>query len=191
MLSSGDEVIVSTQQTGGRGLKAEEPADKKAVFVGIETSCGPDSPADRVRVVAPRLGSWLSDLLLLDPAEELPGTLDATLGHVRSDNIVHAGEQIVVFWEWYGPAEPMTVTLSLSRQNKSFWRNALEWAGLADREIESTGIRWSEVGAGGEWPRAMRLDLPDLAQGEYRLTLLVQSARVGSVSSIRELIVER
>ena len=189
VLSSGEHVIAAARRR--RAIALLEPDGGAARFVGIEVECDGDPAVLRVRGPIGDVGKWLSDLLLLDPSESLPGTLDATLRHVRPDGVVRPGESIVVFWEWYGPADPMTVTLTLSRENKGFWRKALEFMGLAESQIERTGVRWSDVGPAGESPRAMKMQLPDLAEGEYSLTLHVQSARIGTVSSSREIVVER
>ena len=189
ILSSGERTLGV-----GRGVAAVSLAEREpgaARIIGLESDCRGDRTALRVRAPAPDPGKWLSDLLLLDPVDELPGTLDATLPHVRPDRVVAPGEAIVVFWEWYGPPDPMSVTLTLSRENKGFWRKALEFVGLADRQIERAGVRWSEAGPGGEAPRSIRLELPELAEGEYSLTLQAQTARMGTVSSTQELVVRK
>ena len=146
----------------------------------------------RFRAALPPSGRRLSDLLLLDPAAELPATLEAALVRARRSSIAHPGESVVVYWEWYAPPEPtgaLSITLSLTREDKSFWRKALEWSGLADPDLEEVGIRWSEPGGTGAAARAVELRLPDLAPGRYRLTLQVQSARVGTIASPREIVI--
>ncbi len=189
LLSSDREVVA--RSSGRVGILLHEPSADAGSFIGLETECSVGAGARRLRIPAPGTGKSISDLLLLHPAGELPGTLDATLPFVRRDLRMRPGETVVVFWEWYGPAEPASVTLSLSRENRGFWRNALEFVGLADRGIDSAGIRWSEAGETGTFPRAMEMTLPDLAEGEYRLTLQVQTARLGSVSATRDIVVAR
>ncbi len=98
----------------------------------------------------------------------------------------------MVYWEWYAPPEPagsLGITLSLTRENQSFWRRALEWTRLAKAREEEVGIRWREPGGSEAAARAVELKLPDLAPGRYRLTVHVESARVGTVTSPREIVV--
>jgi hypothetical protein len=167
-------------------------------FVGVETRCLDHAGAARARFELDSRSSertLLSDLLLFQEADRLPGTLDAAvqlaLGSLKSRPETVLG----VFWEWYGPIsglEPVQLTLTLVREGKSFWRRAIEWTGLAGRRTESVGLRWAERIA-GDTPvaRSVRLELPDLPEGRYRLILEVRSRRTGAVSSSRELVVER
>jgi hypothetical protein len=167
-------------------------------FVGVEARC-----LDRARAARARyeLDSWsaerplLSDLLLIQPADSLPGTLDAAVPIALGSLKLRPHRVLGVFWEWYGPIsgpEPVQMTLTLAREGKSFWRRAIEWTGLAGRRTESVGLRWGEHMVGESPPtRSVRLELPDLPEGRYRLTLEVRSSRIGAVSSSRELTVER
>jgi hypothetical protein len=132
----------STQRAqGGTFLRRELPV---GVLVRRHSSA---SSRHGVGLEAPC--KCLSDLLLLNPTAEFPGTLDAMLDDVHLGETVRAGDQIVVFRGRSGAAEPMRGTHAPSRQDTTCWRNALERTGLADRGIESAGIRWSEVGSGG------------------------------------------
>ena len=113
----------------------------------------------------PVVGKWLSDLLLLDPDTELPGTLDAALGSVRPSTRVRSGDSLVLFWPWYGGGEAMETTVSLTREGRGFLRNVLEWTGLARRAARLAGVRWTEAGSTMGVARAIRLRLPELAPG--------------------------
>ena len=185
MLSSGRDILAGS--TGPGGLLVAEPAPGRASFLAVEQVC--EDGALRLRAPTPESGKWLSDLLLLHPTDDLPGTLDATLPHVRRGVHARPGEELVVYWEWYGPTEPADVTLTISREDRSVWRKALEFVGLADRGIETSGVRWSDAGSDAGVPRAMEMTLPELPDGTYRVTLQVQTARFGSVSSVREILV--
>lgn len=181
--------IVAAGEGNGRVVRVLEPAGREARWVGVETRCEDRPGAVRARLRLPLGSTWMSDILLFEPGQTLPGTLDATLGAVRGSNRVPPGEALGVFWEWYGPPEPQSVTVELTREDRSFLRKALEWTGLADRRIERAGVRWLDPGAEEDRGRAIRIELPDLAPGRYRLTLQVQSARVGRVLATREIVV--
>ncbi len=167
-------------------------------FVGVEARCLDRAGAARARYELDSSSTQhalLSDLLLIQSADSLPGTLDAAVRIALGSLKWRPHTVFGVFWEWYGPVsgqEPLQMTLTLAREGKSFWRRAIEWTGLAGRRTESVGLRWDERMA-GESPaaRSVRLELPDLPDGRYRLTLEVHSRRFGAVSSSRELTVER
>jgi len=193
-LANSFEEISRTEGNGTLPLRVSEPKPAGgATLVGIETRCVDGTGAARVRARLPENGKLLSDILLLDPVSELPGTLDAALGSARPRSTARSGESLAVYWEWYGPAEgggALAVTLSLTREEKSFVRKALEWSGLAGQPEEEVGIRWSEPGGDGVLARSVELQLPELAPGRYRLTLQVHSAGAGTVSSPREIVIE-
>ena len=168
-------------------------------FAGVETRCL-DRPGAAARAryeLDPEggLNPLLSDLLLFEPVDSLPGTLDAAVGVALSSLKSRPYGVLGVFWEWYGPLsglEPVQMTLTLAREGKSFWRRAIEWTGLAGRQTDSVGLRWDErVAALAPAARSVRLELPDLPEGRYRLTLEVRSSRHGEVSVSRELRIER
>lgn len=181
--------VVAGDEGDGRVLRVLEPARRDALWAGVETRCDDRTGAGRTRVPLPLGSIWMSDVLLFEPGQTLPGTLDAALGAVRGSNRVRPGEALGVFWEWYGPPEPQSVTVELTREGRSFLRKALEWTGLADRRIDRAGVRWLDPGVEEDRGRAIRIELPDLAPGRYRLTLQVQSARVGRVLATREIVV--
>ncbi len=168
-------------------------------FVGVETRCL-DRPGAAARAryeLDPdgRLNPLVSDLLLFDPVDGLPGTLDAAVKVGLSPLKSRPYGVLGAFWEWYGPLpgpEPVQMTLTLAREGKSFWRRAIEWTGLARRQTDSVGLRWDErVEGPAPMARSVRLELPDLPEGGYRLTLEVRSSRHGKVSVSRELRIER
>ena len=183
--------ILSGTDAAERALRALEPVGAEARWAGVERRCPGRPGAARARRPLPVGSPWLSDVLLFEPGQTLPGTLDAALVAVRGSNRVQPGEALGVFWEWYGPPEPASVTIELTREDRSFLRKALEWTGLAARRGERAGVRWTDPGAEEGHGRAVRVELPDLAPGRYRLTLQVQSARVGRVLTTRELVVAR
>ncbi len=160
-------------------------------FIGVEARCGAEPLAARARYEIAAPDARISDILLISPSEPLPGTLDAAIARARGSLTVRTGEEVGLYWEWYGAAtgpEPLSTTLVLEREGKGFLRKALEWTGLAARRQESVGLRWTEIGS--QAPRSIRLRLPDLPEGRYRLTVEVRSPSLGVASSSRDLVVE-
>lgn len=175
----------------------ESRADAR-LFAGVETRCTdrPGSARARYELDSRRPGgALLSDLLLLEPEDSLPGTLDAAVRNALGSAKSRPNTVLGVFWEWYGPisgVEPVQITLTLAREGKSFLRRAIEWTGIVGRRTESVGLRWDERMEGSAPAgRSVRLELPDLPEGGYRLTLEVRSSRFGMVSTSRELTVQR
>ncbi|MCG8469472.1 MAG: hypothetical protein MJB57_14910 [Gemmatimonadetes bacterium] len=193
-LANSFEEIGRAEGNGTLPLRVVEPRPSgSGTIVGLETLCTDGSAAGRVRARLARTDKRLSDLLLLEPVDVLPGTLDAALAVARRRSTARSGEALGVYWEWYGgdaSIDGLSVTLSLMRQDKSFLRKALEWTGLAGRNDEEAGIRWTEPGRPGAVARAVELRLPELAPGSYRLTLQIESAQAGAVTSRREIVIE-
>ncbi|MGH7541580.1 MAG: hypothetical protein ACRELC_11330, partial [Gemmatimonadota bacterium] len=206
-LTSATEVRASAPARPGAGAERRvfrvdtplpDPGRGERTLVGLEARCADWPAAARARYdLDPRPeDARLSGLLLLDPAEPLPGTLDAAIPRARGSSAARARDTLAVYWEWYGSAPaagPVSVTLSLSREGKSFWRKAVEWIGLADRRDETVGLRWEErleASASGIAPRSVTLALPDLPRGRYRLMLEIRPPRGGAATASRELLIE-
>jgi hypothetical protein len=119
----------------------------------------------------------VSDLLLLQPSSSLPATLDDALPRAREEAAARTGESLPIFWETYpGPGfagGPATFALGIRPGP----------AGLGTRIARALGFRGGSGGAELRWteelppatvvPRAVRLELPELAPGDYRLELEV------------------
>jgi hypothetical protein len=119
----------------------------------------------------------VSDLLLLQPSSSLPATLDDALPRAREEAAARAGESLPIFWETY-PAPgfgggPATFALGIRPGP----------VGLGTRIARALGFRGGAAGAELRWteelppaavvPRAVRLELPELAPGDYLLELEV------------------
>ncbi|HEU4463533.1 MAG TPA: hypothetical protein VFS53_00670 [Gemmatimonadota bacterium] len=127
----------------------------------------------------------VSDLLLLRPSSSLPATLEDAIPRAREEAAARPGESLPIFWETYPgpgfPGGPATFALGIRTGP----------AGLATRIARALGFRGGAAGAELRWtedlapgavvPRAVRLELPDLAPGDYLLELEV-SWPDGSVS---------
>jgi hypothetical protein len=120
----------------------------------------------------------VSDLLILTAAPALPATLDEAVPRAREESAARPGESLPIFWEAYPePGFPGgSATLALAIRPGP--------AGLGTRLARALGFRSGAAGAELRWtedlppaavvPRAVRLELPELAPGDYRLELEVR-----------------
>jgi hypothetical protein len=136
----------------------------------------------------------VSDLLLLTAGASLPATLDEAVPRAREESAARPGEGVPIFWEAYpAPGFPGgSATFALSIRPGP--------AGLGTRLVRALGLRSGPAGAELRWtedlppaavvPRAVRLELPELAPGDFRLELEVRwpggaVSRVSRTVSIR------
>jgi len=136
----------------------------------------------------------ISDLLLFDPTDSLPATLDAVVPHAHGSTRVHADRKLGVFWELYGvdPASgAVAVSLTMARQGTGWLRRAVESLGLAGprRDVR---LEWQEVPETASiTPRTLAIDLSGLAPGRYVLEVAVTPAGAETVTAHREIRIER
>jgi hypothetical protein len=136
----------------------------------------------------------ISDLLLFDPPDSLPTTLDAVVPHAHGSTRVSSDHRIGVFWELYGtdPASgAVAVSLTVSPQGTGWLRRAIESVGLATRR-HGVRLEWQEVPAGAPLaPRALALDLSGLSPGRYVIEVAVASPRGDELTAQKEIRIER
>jgi len=151
----------------------------------------------RYGVTPPRLSPYhaaISDLLLFDPPDSLPATLDAVVPHAYGSTRVSADRKLGVFWELYGvdpAAGAVAVSLTMARQGTGWLRRAAESLGLAGprRDVR---LEWQEVPeAASIAPRTLAIDLSGLAPGRYLLEVAVTPAGAETVTARREIRLER
>jgi hypothetical protein len=141
--------------------------------------------------------SAISDIVLLEPGSggAAPGSLEEVLRFVRPSTTVRRGERIGLLWELYGIPEkaPLEVEVSLAKPDKSFFRRAAEWLGLAKEDESTVSLEWREqmVGGSERVARYLELQIPDLAEGRYVLSASVQlvggtELTSGRVLTVRE-----
>ncbi len=135
----------------------------------------------------------ISDLLLLEPAEDLPEALAQALPRMRAGTEVTAGEVVTVAWEVYGLGrrrEPLSFRVSLVEEEGSLIRRALKRIGLFARAPALT-ISWAEGGTAEVGPlfRAVDVELPPLASGRYVLRLEMEIPNRSKVVSHRRITV--
>lgn len=139
----------------------------------------------------------LSDLLLFAPrsADSLPRQLDDALPEaLRRDRITGTGP-LGVFWETYGvrpTGESFAVTITIDRIREGVMRRAAERLHLAS-PFSPVRVEWSEVPnrANGISSRAVKLDLSQLGNGRYEITVTIAPADGAPVSARREIVIDR
>ena len=151
----------------------------------------------RYGVTPPRLSPYhaaISDLLLFDPADSLPATLEAVAPRAYGSSRVLADRKLGVFWELYG-VDPATgavaVSLTMARQGTGWLRRAVESLGLAGprRDVR---LEWQEVPETASMaPRTLAIDLSGLAPGRYLLEVAVTPAGAETVTAQREILIAR
>ena len=151
----------------------------------------------RYGVILPRRPPYhaaISDLLLFDPPDSLPATLDAVVPHAHGSTRVLADRKLGVFWELYGvdpAAGAVAVSLTLARQGTGWLRRAVESLGLAGprRDVR---LEWQEVPeTEAIAPRTLAIDLSGLAPGRYLLEVAVTPAGAETVTAQREITIAR
>ena len=133
----------------------------------------------------------ISDLLLFDPPDSLPATLDAVLPYAYGSTRVPADRKLGVFWEVYGvdPAGgAVAVSLALARQGTGFLRRML---GLAGRRHD-VRLEWQDVPQDSSVaPRALAIDLAGLAPGRYQIEVDITPPGGTTLAARREIRIER
>lgn len=119
----------------------------------------------------------ISDVVLLDPAGDLPESLDEALPRVLGSTRVRAGEPFVAGWEVYGlqTGESAIVGITMQDANPGLLARATQFLRLTTPEAPLE-LSWEEAGPDqlGTVFRAIQLTLPDVEPGEYDLILTVQ-----------------
>ncbi len=168
-------------------------------MLSLETVAPAERHVARVRygVTPPRLSPYhpaISDLLLFDPSDSLPATLNAVLPHAHGSTRILADRKLGVFWELYGvdpAAGAVAVSLTMARQGTGWLRRAVESLGLAGprRDVR---LEWQEVPeAASIAPRTLAIDLSGLAPGPYLIEVSVTAAGAERVTARREIRIDR
>lgn len=181
---------------GARSLAATAPCGP--LVVSLEATARRERHAARARygMTPPRPDGRpaLSDLLLFDPPDSLPTSLDAAIPHALGSTRGLAARTLGVFWELYGldPAQgAVTVSLTMTRQGSGWLRRTVESLGLAAprRDVQ---LRWEEVPEVPlVTPRALAVDLSGLAPGRYVIEVSVTPASGETLTARREVAIER
>jgi hypothetical protein len=183
--------------SGARALTATAPCGP--LVMSLEAVAPGERHVARARYGVTPLGrspyhAAISDLLLFDPPDSLPATLDAVVPHAYGSAQIPAGRKLGVFWELYGvdPASgAAAVSLTMARQGTGWLRRAVESLGLAGprRDVR---LEWQEVPETASIaPRTLAIDLAGLAPGRYLLEVAVTPAGAETVTAQREILIER
>ena len=181
---------------GARALVATAPC--RPLVVSLEAMARRERHVARARYgIKPSLRpTWhpaISDLLLFDPPDSLPTSLEDVVPHAVGSTRVPAHRTLGVFWELYGvdPAQgTVAVSLTMTRQGTSRLRRAVQALGLAAprRDVR---LEWQEVPAAAPVaPRALAVDLSGLAPGRYLIQVTVTPTSGETVTAQRDIRIE-
>jgi hypothetical protein len=129
---------------------------------------GSDQPGSRVQI---------SDLILFDPYEGMPNTLDDVVPHMRTSQRIVAGSRVGIYWEAYNtnPAgEEIAVSITVAPEDAGggLLRRGLVALRLV-REAKPVTVGMRDLSARGVayTPRSVVVDLATLKPGRYLLQL--------------------
>jgi hypothetical protein len=147
--------------------------------------------------IAPRgrLGRLaLSDLLLHEPLEEQPRTLEEVVERAAGTTVLDADRhsKVGVYWEGYGldpSGETAEVVLALQRTDIAWLTRAAARLRLRGPAARPLNVRWREVyGGAAEGPgRSLTIDVSGIRPGRYLLSVTV-TAPDGATAAAEQLI---
>jgi hypothetical protein len=115
-----------------------------------------------------------------------PIRLDSAVPRAIAPLVVSAGDTIALYWESYAhatPDHPARVALRLVPLSSGFFGRVARSLGLKKRE-PPVSLAWDDPGRAGSQPgRALRVAIPDVPDGSYRIELVVEAGgRQGSAA---------
>ena len=135
----------------------------------------------------------ISDVVLLEPGDDLPESLEEALPRVQRSTRVRSGEAFVAGWEVYGlqTGESAIVGITMRDANPGLLERATQFLRLTTPEAPLE-LSWQEAGPDelGTVFRAIQLTLPEVEPGEYDLILTVQLPGRSPIDVATRLIVE-
>ena len=148
-----------------------------------------DTPGSRVSI---------SDLLLFEPFDGMPRTLDEVLPHARPTLALREGAKVGIYWETYNTdplGEGIQVAITVAPEEEEsggFVRRGLVALRLA-RETQPITVGMSDVSARGlgYTPRAVVVDLATLKPGRYAMQLEITAAGTIPVRAERVITVRK
>jgi hypothetical protein len=130
---------------------------------------GSDVPGSRVQI---------SDLLLFDAYDGMPGRLEDVIPHMRSSQRIVAGARVGIYWEAYNTnptGEGLNVSITVAPENSGGggWLRRRLVALRLVREAQPVTIGMRDVSARGlaYSPRSVVVDLATLNAGRYLMQL--------------------
>jgi hypothetical protein len=138
----------------------------------------------------------LSDLLLYEPGDTPPTTLEEATARMLGSLKVHSGQKLGMFWETYGSAvagENVTVGITVERddaEEPGFFARQARRLKLT-KESEPVVLKIGEQTERGlsRTSRGVMLDISTLSKGTYRLLLEVEAAGQYALRAERTIVV--
>lgn len=160
-------------------LQLRAPAGSYVISVEALDRAGPRAARMRHGLEQLRLPpevAALSDLLVLNPGLPLPGALGEALPRALAALEAPASGGVAVAWEVYGLrpwADIVAYRLTLSREAEGLLSRAGRLLRLVGPRRPAVELAWTEEMPAGRDPafRAVDLEIPPLAAGEYELRL--------------------
>jgi len=123
-------------------------------------------------------GAGVSDLLLLEPDDPLPEVLEEAVERLLPPGPLHAGTDVAVFWEIHGVEGrriPIRTRIGIVPEETGWLRRMGEAIGVLPRRYPLR-IQWEEETSGerGPFARSVRVRIPDLPAGRYRIELVAR-----------------
>jgi hypothetical protein len=182
----------ASSHTGAGSFTLRAPARDALMAVEFLDSTNAVAARWRAGVTPLPHDALLSDLLigLADSTTQLPSLANAASGAIGSLSIA-AGDTVALYWESYAPASaehPARVALRLTPLDHGLLHGIARVVGLA-RADHPVSLEWNDPGrpdsASG---RALRVAIPDIPAGHYRIELAIQSGDARS-SATRDITV--
>ena len=190
-----DSVLVARRDrshTGAGSFTLRAPARDALLAVEFLDSTNAIAARWRGGVTPLPHDALLSDLLigLADSTVQLPSLTNAASGAIASLRVA-AGDTVALYWESYAQAStehPARVALRLTPLDHGLLKGIAQSLGLA-RADHPVSLEWNDPGrADSASGRALRVAIPDIPPGHYRIELAIQSGSARS-SAMRDITV--
>ncbi|MBK6489249.1 MAG: hypothetical protein IPF98_20900 [Gemmatimonadetes bacterium] len=180
---------ITARTSWGPMLMSAEVATRKAKTLararyGMRAS---DSPGSRVSI---------SDLLLFEPYDGMPRTLEDVLPHASASQVMREGSKVGIYWETYntnpgGEGIQVAITVAPEEQESGGWLQRGLTALKLVREAQPVSVGLSDVSTRGlgYTPRAVVVDLATLKPGRYLMQLEITAEGTIPVRGERVLMV--
>ena len=182
LATSPESTLVAAAATSDGSGAAILVAGRRPVLAAVEVVDSARSHAARWRgsVQPPDGSSLVSDILVGRAAggSPLPDLLESAVPRATAPLVVSAGDTLALFWETYAhPARehPTRVRLRLVPLSSSFFGRVARTLGLKQEELP-VSIAWDDPGTpDARAGRALRVAIPDVPDGSYRIELTIQT----------------
>jgi hypothetical protein len=157
-------------------------SERRPVLAAVEVLDSARARAARWRGAIQPLDSsaMVSDILvgLAAGGAPPPILLDSAVPRAIAPLLVSAGDTVALYWESYAhatPDHPVRVALRLVPLSSGFFGRIARSLGLKHRE-PPVSLAWDDPGRAGSQPgRALRVAIPDVPEGSYRIELVVEA----------------